>query len=81
MKDRIKKFYEEHEEAILVGCVTSALYLGSALLLRKITSSQIRQVARGGVIENIEPLMRADGVQVILAHAKNGNTFRFEKNQ
>lgn len=81
MKERIKQFYKDHEETIVVAGTMSVVYLASGLLLRRITSSQIRRVAEGGIVESIEPLIRGDGVQVILAHARNGNTFRFEKNQ
>jgi hypothetical protein len=81
MKERIKQYYKDHEEAIVVSAATSVVYLGCVLLLRRTTSSQIRRVAEGGIVDSIEPLIRGDGVQVILAHARNGNTFRFEKNQ
>lgn len=81
MKERIKQFYKDHEETIVVAGTMSVVYLASGLLLRRITSSQIRRVSEGAIVESIEPLIRGDGVQVILAHARNGNTFRFEKNQ
>jgi hypothetical protein len=81
MKERLKKFYEEHKEAIWIGGTTSVLYLTACVFLGQDAKREINRVRAGGVITDIEPLIRADGISVILAHARDGRTYRFERNQ
>lgn len=81
MKEKIKQFYLDHEEAILFTSVALVSTVVGGLFMRRRFNKAIVKAIEGGVIENVEPLIRGDGVSVILAHARNGQTFYFAKDQ
>lgn len=81
MKERIKQFYQDHEEAIICTSVTIVGTFVGALIMRRNFNKVLDKVVDGGVITTVEPLIRGDGVPVMLAHAKNGRTFYFSKDQ
>lgn len=81
MNERLKKFLQDHQEAIIFTSAALAGAFVGTLVVRRNFNRALTQAIEGGVITTVEPLIRGDGVSVILAHAKNGQTFYFAKDQ
>lgn len=81
MKERLKAFCKDHEEAIIVasGAVVGVLIAG--FIMRKNFTKAIAHAVEGGRVDTVEPLLRGDGVTVVLAHSRDGRTYYFPKDQ